>query len=64
LLDFPRQALHAERLVFDHPRTGERLEFRAPLPEDMRKLLQYLADWQGRGGMKNERGVDKQVGFP
>lgn len=64
LLDFPRQALHAERLVFDHPRTGERLEFRAPLSEDMRKLLQYLADWQGRGGMKNERGVDKQVGFP
>lgn len=63
LADFPRQALHAERLGFDHPRTGERLEFRAPLPEDMRKLLQLLAEWRGRGAMKNERGVDKQVGF-
>ena len=42
---FPRQALHAATLGFDHPVTGERLEFAAPLPEDMETLLAAL-----RGG--------------
>ena len=37
-----RQALHALRLAFDHPRTGERLSFEAPLPEDFRRALQVL----------------------
>jgi len=35
-----RQMLHAERLAFDHPLRGDRLEFTAPLPEDMRVLIQ------------------------
>jgi 23S rRNA pseudouridine1911/1915/1917 synthase len=43
LLDFPRQALHAARLAFDHPRTGQRLEFATPLPPDMQELLTALA---------------------
>ena len=30
----PRQMLHACRLAFDHPATGQRLEVAAPLPED------------------------------
>nr|WP_227014022.1 RluA family pseudouridine synthase [Paenibacillus psychroresistens] len=38
------QALHAEVLGFVHPRTGEYLEFKAPLPEDMQLLLQMLRD--------------------
>ena len=33
--EFPRQALHAATLGFDHPVTGERLEFNADLPPDM-----------------------------
>lgn len=33
-----RQALHAHRLSFCHPMTGEPVEFRAPLPEDMRQV--------------------------
>ncbi len=37
-----RTALHASRLGFDHPRTGERLEFEAPLPEDLRRLIGEL----------------------
>jgi len=37
-----RQALHAHRLEFTHPRTGERVEFVAPLPEDMREVLEWL----------------------
>jgi 23S rRNA pseudouridine1911/1915/1917 synthase len=42
---FPRQALHAATLGFDHPVTGERLEFAAPLPSDMAGLIEAL-----RGG--------------
>lgn len=36
------QALHATRLAFDHPRTGQRLLFEAPMPAAMDKLLAYL----------------------
>ena len=30
-----RQALHARRLTFDHPATGERMTLEAPVPADM-----------------------------
>jgi 23S rRNA pseudouridine1911/1915/1917 synthase len=30
-----RQFLHAAELAFDHPRSGERLRFRSPLPPDL-----------------------------
>ncbi|HHY83250.1 MAG TPA: RluA family pseudouridine synthase [Clostridiales bacterium] len=36
------QALHAAVLTIVHPRTGESMEFRAPLPEYFEKLLNYL----------------------
>lgn len=39
---FPRQALHAAVLGFNHPVTGEDLRFEAPLPEDMEILLNAL----------------------
>ena len=35
----PRQALHARTLGFTHPRTGEEMDFSAPLPDDMAQLL-------------------------
>lgn len=38
----PRLALHAHWLAFIHPITGQRLEFRAPLPADLRALLRRL----------------------
>ena len=34
-----RQALHCGEVVFNHPVTGERIEVRAELPEDMAMLL-------------------------
>lgn len=34
-----RQALHAYHLRFSHPVTGEKMEFTAPLPEDMKAIL-------------------------
>ncbi|MBP3964273.1 RluA family pseudouridine synthase [Paenibacillus sp. DLE-14] len=36
------QALHAAVLGFDHPRTGEYLEFSAPIPPDMEHELMIL----------------------
>jgi len=38
----PGQALHAVRLGLDHPITGERMVFDAPLPEVFEKLLAAL----------------------
>lgn len=36
------QALHSQTLEFTHPRTGERMSFEAPLPEDMHKIVTRL----------------------
>lgn len=36
-------ALHAWRLAFNHPRTNERLQVEAPIPEDMATLLSLLS---------------------
>ena len=36
------QALHAHSLSFDHPRTGKRLQFHAPLPDEITELVDYL----------------------
>jgi 23S rRNA pseudouridine1911/1915/1917 synthase len=41
-LGFKRQALHAKRLGFIHPVTGETLRFDSPLPHDMQELLSEL----------------------
>jgi len=40
---FPRQALHAGRLSFTHPASGEAVSFEAPLPADMAALIAALA---------------------
>lgn len=37
-----RQFLHAARLCFDHPTTGERLCFESPLPADLQAYLELL----------------------
>ncbi len=41
LLELPRHALHARRIAFAHPSTGERIEVTAPWPEELE------AFWQG-----------------
>ena len=42
LSQFRRQALHAECLELDHPRTGERIKWSQGVPEDMRHLIMAL----------------------
>jgi len=42
LEDFHRQALHAARLSFAHPKTGKPVSYEAPLPADLVRLLDAL----------------------
>ena len=39
---FPRQALHASKLQFRHPQTGDKVSLHAPLPKDMSDLISFL----------------------
>jgi 23S rRNA pseudouridine1911/1915/1917 synthase len=36
-----RQMLHAAEFSFDHPKTGKRITFKAPLPKDFQELLNH-----------------------
>ena len=44
-----RPFLHAARLVFTHPRDGRRMEFTAPLPDDLQRVLDELPAWKDDG---------------
>jgi 23S rRNA pseudouridine1911/1915/1917 synthase len=45
--DFPRQMLHASKLAFNHPRSGEEMSFEAPLPADFAEALRQLSTGKG-----------------
>ncbi len=40
-----RQPLHAEKIIFSHPKTGQKLEIVSPLPKDMKATIQQLQKW-------------------
>jgi 23S rRNA pseudouridine1911/1915/1917 synthase len=42
LLNFKRQALHSKKLTLTHPISGELMSWKAPLPDDMLRLLEVL----------------------
>lgn len=42
--DTQGQVLHARKLTFEHPATGELMEFETPVPEYFKKLLEDLAE--------------------
>ena len=42
IFDIQGQALHSHTLTLTQPSTGEILNFTAPLPEDMQKILDFL----------------------
>ncbi len=44
LREFRHQALHAVRLKFEHPLSGEIMQFEAPLPEDFKRLITLLRE--------------------
>jgi len=43
-LGLPRQFLHSYRISFQHPVSGETMEFTDPLPEDLARILRSIAD--------------------
>jgi 23S rRNA pseudouridine1911/1915/1917 synthase len=50
-----RILLHAATLGFEHPATGKRMHFTAPLPTDMTEMLQGLRSRPTRGKESQER---------
>lgn len=42
LREFPRQALHADKLSFEHPTSRDAMQFESPLPPDIENLLSLL----------------------
>lgn len=42
--NFERHALHSAELCFEHPQSGEPLDFSCPMPEDMQLLIQALQE--------------------
>ena len=52
LSSLQRPFLHAERLVFTHPTERRRMEFEAPLPEDLTQVLEQLDAAVARFGYK------------
>ena len=42
LVNFKRQALHSKKLTLTHPISGDLMSWKAPLPDDMQKLLDEL----------------------
>lgn len=49
----PRQALHARTLGFTHPETNEQVNFEAPVPDDMRNLIEKWRNYVAGTGYKN-----------
>jgi 23S rRNA pseudouridine1911/1915/1917 synthase len=42
-----RQALHAHKLIFDHPITGDKMEITAPIPSDIQTVINCLESREG-----------------
>jgi 23S rRNA pseudouridine1911/1915/1917 synthase len=47
---FPRQALHAARLAFTHPRTFDPITVESPVPSDLSELIATLRQAAGTAG--------------
>ncbi|HXF04467.1 MAG TPA: RluA family pseudouridine synthase [Blastocatellia bacterium] len=55
---FPRHFLHAWRIVFHHPRTGDWCDIRSPLPSDLASLLDEIRS----DGRQSRREFDRTNG--
>jgi len=54
LLPAPRVMLHAFELGFTHPTTGAPLSFEAPMPDDMRRMVEKLSVSRADSGDRGE----------
>jgi len=57
-----RPFLHAERLTFTHPRTGERLSFSTPLPPDLEEVLHAVTPEEVRPKVFGEESDEPESG--
>jgi len=57
-----RQALHSHFLAVDHPATGEYLEFRVPLPDDLEALRKALVKPASGAGLRDVKKNKKNKG--
>ena len=46
----PRQALHAKTLGFEHPETGEWMDFNSPIPDDMQACIEKWRNYAKHRG--------------
>ena len=53
----PRQALHAQSLIFQHPKGWQPLTLAEPLPPDFRALVVKWRDWATQKGMGDTRNL-------
>jgi 23S rRNA pseudouridine1911/1915/1917 synthase len=59
LQEFPRQALHAERVAFRHPATNEPMEIVSSIPLDMKQLIGAI---EGADALRPEKTPDTPAG--
>lgn len=60
--EFPRQALHAQLLSFNHPRTNRIVNFKCKVPDDISDLLEELRDFDSTN--RNSSQEDWEVFYP
>ena len=58
----PRLALHATELAFEHPTSGERMEFEMPLPRDLREFVERLRSMTKKAKQVHHRGTETPRG--
>ncbi|GDX81323.1 ribosomal large subunit pseudouridine synthase D [Deltaproteobacteria bacterium] len=55
LIGFPRHALHAQSLAFPHPKSGQMVKVRAPLPADMQAIVDgAVPTWAAEAAVEDE----------
>ena len=59
MIGFPRHALHARSIAFPHPKTGQIVRVRAPLPPDLRAIVHgSLPTWPETGEAVEVEGAE------
>jgi 23S rRNA pseudouridine1911/1915/1917 synthase len=57
--DYPRQMLHAWKLAFRHPRSGEQMSFEAPVPSDFANAMRSDADSLKKNSHEGHQGSQR-----
>jgi len=61
---FPRQALHAQKLSFVHPKSGHQVLFKCKIAEDLQQIIEELRDFDSLHAVIGEENSDWDVYYP